>query len=296
MFRVQFCGLSRADAAIFKAGKREIVFPRVLGREIFGRRSGDGASAVVWPARTCGQCEYCRTGRENLCQTMTSLGVHKDGGLQELMTVPAVSTIVAPAGLAGHLACLTEPAACALNGLEQLQLQQGQKLLVYGGGPMGMMLAIAAAAAGIKVSIVEPGADRLKRTEPLRKAIAADGSASPPSGMFHAAVNAAPAVEIVSDTLTHLLPGGKFCFFSELPSLDAIPALLLNEIQYLQLQIVGSTGCTRKQMTTAMQLIASRPADFEMLIDGVIELKDAPAALEKVASGQAMKFVVKIAD
>lgn len=82
--KVICCAICRTDAKMWRSGHRDLVLPRVLGHEIAGIDPASGQLYAVWPGQVCGTCDYCRTGRENLCEEMQIIGFHTDGGVPGL--------------------------------------------------------------------------------------------------------------------------------------------------------------------------------------------------------------------
>ena len=78
--KVLSCAICRTDAKMWQQGHRDLLLPRVLGHEIAGINENDGKMYTVWPGQSCGLCNYCLAGRENLCEEMKIIGFHSDGG------------------------------------------------------------------------------------------------------------------------------------------------------------------------------------------------------------------------
>lgn len=294
LVRVTHCAICRTDAKMSEKGHRDLSLPRILGHEICGEEVLGGTRCVVWPGHACGSCEPCVRGEENLCPRMRILGFHRDGGLAESVAVPKSSLIPVPSEIPSHLACLAEPLACTLNALELTRLSSGERLLIYGGGPVGLMMSLAARVKGAHVTLAEPDAPKLARSRAFRDRLNVEGCVEFNESRFHAAVNAAPSARTLEDGLPRLRPGGTFCLFSGLTDALTVPSFLLNEIHYRQLKIVGAYGCTRKQMGEALSLIQKHGDSLELLVERVIGLDHSLEALKNVLSGKSMKIVVRL--
>lgn len=123
-------------------------FPLIPGHEIVGTIAGlgDGVDGftlgdrvTVNPNINCGYCHACRSGRPLLCSNLKGIGTNWPGGFAEYLTAPAAYTYSVE-GLADDTAVATEPAACAMHGLETLQVKPGSTALVLGAGPTGLLL------------------------------------------------------------------------------------------------------------------------------------------------------------
>lgn len=292
LIKVAHCALCRTDAKMLKMGHRDLELPRILGHEIYGRVEETGEPVVVWPGVACGECAQCRSGATNLCRAMRIIGFHRDGGLAEYMSAPRRSLVSVPGDLPGHLACLAEPLACGINALEQLDLKSGETLLIFGAGPVGLLMAMAARALGAIPFIRDIAPDKQDRSRSFRRRIDAKWSGPSDDRRFDAAVNAAPATSAFIDGLKRLSPGGRFCLFSGLTDGGAVDAAILNEIHYRQFVITGAYGCTAPQMARALGILTGYATAAELLVEDRIPLADVPSALPKLLSGNRFKIVV----
>jgi len=292
VLRMSHCAVCRTDAKMWREGHRDLILPRILGHEICAFDEVSGGRFVVWPGRACGECAYCRAGVENLCSHMIILGFHRDGGYAELLAAPASSLIPIPPVLPGHLACLAEPVGCALNALDQIQLSEGNSILIYGGGSLGLLMAMAAREMGAEPFLVETNSHKLERSKEFRTRLGIGGSIGNSCAEFDAAVNATPSFNTLPEGLSKIKAGGCFCLFSGLPNEGFIPVSLINEIHYRQLHLVGAYGCTRNQMAQAIALLQCRQEAIELLVEELIGLDQVPSALPRVLSGEAFRFIV----
>jgi D-arabinitol dehydrogenase (NADP+) len=130
-------------------GDFNAVFPLIPGHELVGTidEVGDtvsrfrvGEQVTVNPNVFCGKCDYCLAGRLILCSDMKGLGSNYPGFFAEYVTVKE-NLVFSVEGIDPDTAVFTEPAACAMHGLESLQLRPGATALVFGAGPTGLLLA-----------------------------------------------------------------------------------------------------------------------------------------------------------
>lgn len=293
LLNVSYCALCRTDAKMFQQGQRDLVLPRILGHEIYGYEEKSGKNYVVWPGKACGACSQCRRGSENLCPNMHILGFHEDGGLAEAVVVPQTGLIPVPEDLPGHLACLAEPLACGMNALEQARVSGKEKILIYGGGPVGLMLALAAQTRGAEPFVLEKNPSKFERSASFRQQTGIKGGLECLLSEFDVIINAAPSSETFAHGIPKLISGGCFCLFSGLTSEYSVPVSLLNEIHYRQLHVTGAYGCTREQMRKALHILSEHGKSIASLIEEQISPERVPSVLEKVLSGQVMKFIVQ---
>jgi D-arabinitol dehydrogenase (NADP+) len=146
--KVMQVGLCGTDVHIHN-GDFNAVFPLIPGHELVGTVDalGNGVTGfrvgeqvTVNPNIYCGKCDYCLAGRLILCTDMKGLGSNFPGFFAEFVTVRA-DLVFSVDGLDPDIAVFTEPAACAMHGLESLQVRPGSTALVLGAGPTGLLLA-----------------------------------------------------------------------------------------------------------------------------------------------------------
>ncbi len=151
-------------------------FPLIPGHELVGvvDALGDGVDrftlgeqVTVNPNINCGQCDYCLAGRPNLCANLKGLGSNFPGFFAEYATVPEV-LVFSVEGIDPDTAVFSEPAACAMHGLETLQLRPGSSVLVFGAGPTGLLLAQLIATGGAaSVTVAAPTQFKLDTAKKL---------------------------------------------------------------------------------------------------------------------------------
>lgn len=290
--RVACCSVCRTDARMWQSGHRDLVMPRILGHEISGYRENE--RVAVWPGLACGECSFCLQGRENLCASMRILGFHLDGGFAEYLAVPSSSLLPVPATLPMELAALAEPLGCALHALDRAGVGAGERVLIYGGGTLGLFLALGAGDRGAIPVLVEPDREKLRMSLAFRTRFAV-GSAEDPSALccsFDAAFNAASSPSTI-EGFRKLRPGGRYCLFSGLQELPETAPGLLAELHYRELQLLGSYGCTRSSMAAALSLLDAFSGDLGFLVSRRLRLEGLAAAMPEVTAGKHFKMIVE---
>jgi L-iditol 2-dehydrogenase len=293
MLKVAYCAICRTDAKMWSSGHRDLVLPRVLGHELCGFIDGDPRQPVaVWPGRACGICSYCSTGRENLCPAMQITGFHRDGGFAEYLHVPQSSLIPLPPALAPEYAVFAEPLACALHGLRQLKLKPDERVLIYGAGTLGLLLALGAIDLGAEVAIIEPDACKLERSRRFRKRFCINSGDNYPGGSFDAVLNAASASVILSSGLHTLKAGGRFCLFSGLQGSVETPLALFHELHYRELELTGSYGCNFRDMIDAVHLLERYSHELDFLVERRIRLDEVSSIMGEVLDAKGFRYVI----
>lgn len=164
--------------------------PVTLGHEVSGRvlELGAGVTTLaigdlvaVEPHRYCGTCSCCRRGMEHMCLRKEAYGVHLDGGMAELMTVPARIAYRLPGSVSPAIAALTEPLSCCVHGMDRLDPVSGLPIMISGCGPAGALLIALAAASGLGPIVA---ADMREDRRDLARRMGADIVLDPGSADF----------------------------------------------------------------------------------------------------------------
>ena len=168
LVRIRRVGICGTDYHIFQGNQPFLEYPRVMGHELSGTvesaPEGGGLTAgqgvYVVPYLSCGACLACRRGLTNACQTIAVLGVHRDGGMTELLALPARNVI--PVGaISLDDAAMIEFLAIGAHGVKRGSITAGDRVLVVGSGPIGMSAIIFAKARGAHVTVMDTREDRL---------------------------------------------------------------------------------------------------------------------------------------
>jgi nicotinate-nucleotide--dimethylbenzimidazole phosphoribosyltransferase len=289
--KVQFCGICRTDAKMWHEGHRDLVFPRVPGHEVIAR-DDEGHPFTVWPGRGCGRCRYCTSGRENLCESMQIMGFHFDGGFGDHLLAPTQSLIPAPGDIAPHLVCFAEPVGCVLNALDKLGLQAGERVIIYGGGTVGLIAALVVKTNGGIPLVIEKNARKIDKAAPFLEIGQIDCLRETHHSEFNVAINACPDPIAFSQSVGKLAKGGRLAFFSGLSKNHTIETNLLNLMHYREAALFGAYGLTRRNMTSALAVIKDHQSAFEQLVDAIVAPEQLAKQLPRVLEGDALKVIL----
>ena len=175
LVRVRACAICGGDLRTLRYGHPKIHPPVILGHEFAGivvEAGADvsqdfmGVHVVAAPAVGCGECAYCRAGHTHLCGHRETIGFSMDGAFAEYVRIPARAVRLGnvqriPDDVDDLAAALTEPLACVVNGQEALGIGTGETVAVIGAGPIGILHAELARAAGARVLLLNRSAQRL---------------------------------------------------------------------------------------------------------------------------------------
>ena len=163
--RVAYCGICGTDLHIFH-GKMDqrVGIPQTIGHEMSGvvEKTGPGVTAfrpgdrvAVRPLDWCGDCPACRAGHSHICMNLKFMGIDSVGAFQELWVVKERTLFRVPDNLSLRLAALIEPLAVACHDVRTAAIRPGETVVVLGGGPIGLLIAMVARAAGGNVILSE---------------------------------------------------------------------------------------------------------------------------------------------
>lgn len=174
LVRVDAVGICGSDMHAWHGHDERRVPPLILGHEAAGEvvgGEGIGRRVTLNPLITCGHCDYCLTGRGNLCENRTMIGMTRPGAYARYLTIPAQCLVELPAGLTPGRAALTEPTATAWHAVEIGERASRRPLaecnaMVIGGGSIGLLTALVLNSRGARMV-------RLAETNKLRRETAA---------------------------------------------------------------------------------------------------------------------------
>lgn len=308
---VAFCGICGTDLhAYHGVMDARIGHHRVLGHEMSGTVTalGEGVSGyaigdrvVVRPLAPCGNCPACRAGHDHICHNLKFIGLDTDGAMQDRWNVPAYTLHKLPDGLSLEHAALVEPAAVAVHDVKRARLVAGEDVLVIGGGPIGILIAIVAQKKGASVTLSEVNPNRLAFAEKL-----GIRAVNPREVDVVADINArtgdkgADVVFEVSgsqagvDLMTAVAATrGRICMVAihaQKPQVDMF------RFFWRELELIGARVYERADFDDALAMLASGGIEAARLITDVRPLEDIAAAFAELDSNPiAMKTLLKCA-
>jgi 2-desacetyl-2-hydroxyethyl bacteriochlorophyllide A dehydrogenase len=263
LIHIEACGICGTDLHILDGEAYRPEVPFVLGHEPAGEVvEGRGPAADAWIGRRvvptlfvgCGQCEHCRAGNERLCQEMRAIQgvIGRWGGFAEWLVMDAAQAIEVPAALGGvDAAALVDSGATALNAARHVLAKAPKRVLIAGGGAIGVLLAEVLCLHGLDTVVVESQAER-------RDLLASRGFATAPDFDtvrdvdFQCAVDCAGQQATLRGALDLLQPHGTMVVvgYREV-SLD------LAVVARKELTIEGVRSGSRADLISALELYAS---------------------------------------
>jgi propanol-preferring alcohol dehydrogenase len=287
---VAACGVCRTDLQLVEGDLEARTLPVVPGHQAIGRvRSiGEGVTTwnvgdragVAWLAGACGQCRFCRSNRENLCETAMFTGWDRDGGFAERMTARADYALRVPAAFndldAAPLLC---GGVIGYRSLRMSGIRPGGRLGLYGFGASALLSIQVAIHWGCEVFVSTRSRTEQRRALEMGAVWAGSYHDTPPVPL-DAAVTFAPAGYVVVEALKAVDRGGTVAINAI--HLDRIPEFGY-DLLWWERRLVSVANSTRRDAQEFLELAASVPV---RTFTDVYPLSDADLALQRLAEGR----------
>lgn len=318
LVRVDACAVCGTDWKSFKHGNPRIQAPLTMGHEFTGVVIDAGRDAVggfavddrivMATSISCGTCFYCRRRWPNLCVDLAPMGFTFAGGMAGYVVIPSLAlrnghVVKTPGDLLPEHAALSEPVSCAVNSLQQCNLQPGDTVLVLGAGPMGLMNACVARSFGAgKIILSEVNDVRLAQAgsfgcdvlvNPAKEDLTARVMAETGGLGADVAIVAAPAAAPQEQAIHLVRKRGTIVLFASLPKGASNLTLDSRPIHYGELRVVGTSDSAPWHVEKAVELLAAGTVPASKLATHILPLNQFHAALELMESGQALRVVLR---
>jgi threonine dehydrogenase-like Zn-dependent dehydrogenase len=280
---VRASGICHTDIEILHGNYGSSTFPLVPGHEYAGEviaagpgvdelRTGD--RVVVDPNIACGTCRACRRGWAHLCEALGAYGVTRNGGFAERSVVRAQAVHRIDA-MPFHIAALAEPMGCVLNGLDAAYRPGAENALIFGAGPMGMLMAIALKQRGVaRIMLVDVDESRLALAESFGFEPIPGGSAELSRlrhGVDHV-VEATGVPTVAQKLIGYVANGGVGHFFGVCPQAARVEVSPF-EIFRRQIALVGSHSLNHN-LPEALRVIRAFGPQIARLVSHQTGLED----------------------
>ena len=308
LVEVALCGVCGSDLAVWQ-GSGHKRYPYSPGHEFCGtvEHVGQdvtdfrvGQRVVVDPNLGCGECDYCRIGRPNLCDRLKTRHVKSNGGLSEYVALDARMVHLLPEVIPDELAPFIEPLSCALHAARRAQVGQGERVAIFGAGIIGMLTGLALQSQDCELLFVEPVQERheqiveLFHVPPMTPRQFAD---SHWVDTVDVAIDCSGNERAVSQAIAVLRKGGRLLLVGLVqagstenqPSRDCLP---LMQVTTKELEIKG-VWLNPHTFGEAIRLAEARQDVLSQLTTELWYLDDIAAAFERASSHHVNKVLVK---
>ncbi len=268
-----------------------------VGGEVNGFRPGD--HVAVDPNILCGTCFYCRAGKVHLCKNLVALGVNIPGGFAEYSCVPVKQAYLLPKSLPLAHAALAEPVGCCLRGMDLSGIRSGDRVAIFGAGPMGAIMMQLALLQGASVVImIDPQEGRRRRMEALGAHWVIDPRTEPPVEAIRSqypdglevVFDCSGNVAAVRQALEIVCRGGTVMFYGVCEkdkNIDLNPFWLNDN----EITIRGSYN-NPNTIGRAIDLMVSGRLNAAAVVTHHFPLKDALEAFGASGSSETLKVVI----
>ncbi len=310
LLKLLYGGICGSDLGSYRGSFAYFDYPRIPGHEFsaeiiqvgenpYGLK--EGMIVTCNPYFNCGSCYSCRRGLVNCCESNQTMGCQRDGAFSEYITMP-VERIYDGKGLPAKTLALIEPFCISYHGVQQANIQPGERVLVMGAGTIGVLAAVAAKSKGAKVYIADVAEQKLcyayenfgldgwilndsaeSFTQQIEKATDGDGfdvtiEAVGLPATFQACIDAAAFCGRVV-----LIGIGK-------KNLD----FNFTAIQKKELHISGSRNAMKRDFLELIDLVKQGNIDLDKIVTNVYPFDDAPKAFADFSenAGQMLKVLL----
>jgi L-gulonate 5-dehydrogenase len=271
-------------------------FPRIQGHEVCGtvEAAGDesgrtpGERVALMPLSACGECYPCSIGRPNVCPNFRLIGIHVDGGLQELLLVPAAQAFPIAEGVP---AVLTEPVSIAVQAVARGRVG-AEPVVILGAGPIGQATAVAAQDRGARVLLIDRLAARVPdglvwSDDVVHDAIEWAGGEGPP-----VVIDATGAPAAIRAGIEMVCSAGRFV---QVGMSAHEVSLRVGGFTEKELDVLGVSCCDAPAFARAVDLVEREGETLERLISHEFALEEAPDALTYALENptEVMKVVIR---
>lgn len=316
LLRVEACGLCGSDLRTLRNGHRKVTFPWTIGHEICGIVEETGSAyqglwkpgdrLAVGPLAYCGMCEFCITGKPELCENYREIAQTWPGGFAEFIAIPEEcvkngTILPVPNGLDPAFAAIIEPMSSCVYAQEKGQVGLGDTVVIIGSGPVGCThISLARTRGAFKIFIADIIEERLTSAEPFHPDVLINVSNTDLVEEVHrltegkgadVVITATPAPLAVVKAVEMAKKGGRILLFGGLPKEQSKPGVDMNIVHYNALHVIGTTIFAPRHFRTALNLVASGRIPADKLVTHRFPLTDFKHGATMALEGKVLKAV-----
>ena len=311
--KVEYSGICGSDLHSFKGEYGNIKTPVVLGHEFSGVvvEVGESVTKVKVGDRvtsettfeTCGECDFCKSKDYNLCSTRKGIGTQANGSFAEYVLSREESVHVLPENVSLLSASLTEPLACCVHAaLEKTTINSGEVALVFGPGPIGLLLSQVVKSQGAYVILagVTKDKERMELAKKLGIDLVVDLLQEDLDAIVMEKTNGYGAnkvfdcsgvIHAVNQGLRLTKKKGDFVqvgLFAKVKNELDQEAIIQREIRY-----IGSRSQKPSSWITSLELLRDKKVDTETLVTKMVDLENWRDGIDAAMQGSEIKVVIK---
>ncbi|MBI5576090.1 MAG: zinc-dependent alcohol dehydrogenase family protein [Deltaproteobacteria bacterium] len=291
LVKVSACGICRTDLHVIEGDLPSVRTPLIPGHQVVGRveMPGEGSGrfpkgtrvGIAWLRHTCGECAFCRSGKENLCEAPLFTGYHRDGGYAEYAVVPESYAYALPYAFSDAEAA---PLLCAgiigYRALTRAELPRGGRLAIYGFGSSAHIVIQLALHRGCEVFVCTRGTTHREHALTLGAAWAGENPSEMPVAA-DSAIIFAPAGELIPQALRALKKGGTLSLAGI--HMSDVPTMRYEECLFYEKNVRSVTANTRRDGEELLREAAEIPIRPKVTL---FPLEDANRALQMLKADE----------
>ncbi len=305
--QVSACGICGTDVHIYH-NEYMSDFPLIPGHEFSGRVVEVGSAVrdvvmgdrvAVDPNLYCGRCDFCRNEQANHCANWQGIGITRGGGFAQFVAAPARACYRLPDSLSDAQAAFIEPLSCVVHALKRIRIWPGSSILVFGSGPMGLLLLQALRHSGAShVVMSDKRADRLALAQRLGASSTVMAGAEQDEhlrglapGGFDVVVDATGVPAVIERAFGYLRPRGQYLQFGVTPK-TATVRVSPYDIFHNDWAIIGSFALCYTFLP-AIAWLQAGVVDVSTLVSDTVSLSGFEDAFQRFARGETLKVHVQ---
>ena len=313
------CGLCGSDLRTLRSGSSKVTYPWIIGHEIAGTvvEVGDGYQGqwqkgdelAVGPVNYCGVCDFCVSGKYEICENHREIAQAWPGGFAEYIAIPeecvsrgAIRPV--PEALDPVIAAISEPISSCVNAQENGRVGLGDTVVIIGAGPIGCIHTSLARARGAdRIIIADVVGERLKMCETFAPDVIVNASETPlveevrrlTDGKGADVIITANPVSVTQVQAVEMAKkGGRILLFGGLPGDDCKPGIDTNIVHYNALHLIGTTTFAPRHQIAALELLASGRIPGDNLVTHRFPFSQFKKGVEMAMAGKVLKAVFLI--
>jgi L-iditol 2-dehydrogenase len=315
LVKVEACAICGTDLKMYLEGNPRIQPPETIGhefvgeivevgKEVDGYRVGERVTMAT--SISCNRCAACRAGHTNRCDHLTPISYNYPGAFAKYIAIPTVgvlggNVVKVPSHL-DEIAALAEPSSCAINAQSLAGVKLGDRVVIYGFGPLGAIhTEVAKANGAAELIVIGRSKTRLKLAEQLRPDEIIDMSASDPvkevmrltEGVgADVVIVTVPTVVAQEQAFSMTRKGGMINLFASLPKGGSELKIDSRLIHYRELFVTGASDSSPHHVELAVKLLA-KGAISRSIITHRLPITEFMEGIELMQSSQCLKVLIK---
>ena len=311
LLKILYGGICGSDLGSYRGGNPYVQYPRIPGHELaaeiveiddndMGLKKG--MIVTCNPYFNCQHCYSCDRGLVNACTDNQTMGVQREGGFSEYITMP-IERIYDGKGLSAKTLALIEPFCISYHGVSRANVRAGDRVLVVGAGTIGVLAAVAAKAKGAEVTICDVAPDKLRYAyetfhldhqllNTSNEEFTARVNEYTDGNGYDVTIEAVGMPETFQNCIDAACFGARVVLIGV--SKRNLQDFFFTIIQKKELNIYGSRNAMKKDFLELIDLVKSGAVDLEKIVTKTYKLDDAPQAFTDFAAnaGKMLKVVI----